>query len=185
MAWFRSSSVNWKQAPAFGAGPGIESRRSDYRRSAMPLHARRQMLWVSALRSSVERRARDSMPTRRGEKMFGGSGLTFQLRTGHLRHREPLLVLGLTPPVHQVPQAAPRGFALCTRPDRGSTDSNPIRVIETSRPTPPKRRAGWPAQATEDQDNRVIRPNPPATISGSSASNQATVKRNSHGLNTD
>ena len=38
--------------PSLGAGPGIESRRSDYRKSAMPLHLRRGMSSDGVDRSS-------------------------------------------------------------------------------------------------------------------------------------
>jgi hypothetical protein len=63
--------------------PGIESRRSDYRMSAMPLHPRRGMSSDGVDRSSVDPRARDWIPTRRGVTMSVGSCLTFQLRSGH------------------------------------------------------------------------------------------------------
>jgi hypothetical protein len=39
MAWLRSKAVNQAKALASGAGPGIEPRWLDYRKSAMDLHA--------------------------------------------------------------------------------------------------------------------------------------------------
>jgi hypothetical protein len=47
MAWLRRAAVDRAQTPASGAGPEIESRRSDDRRSAMHLPPRRG-LWVQS-----------------------------------------------------------------------------------------------------------------------------------------
>ncbi len=69
--------------PSLGAGPGITSHRADYCNSAMPLHPCRG---VSSDSVSVDPRARDWIPTRRGVRMSVGSCLTFQ-REGQAAQR--------------------------------------------------------------------------------------------------
>jgi hypothetical protein len=79
------------QALASRAGPGIESRRSDYRKSATSLHPRREVSPDSVDRSSVGLRARDWIPTRRGVEMSGG--VSSISTTGGTPSRMGLLIL--------------------------------------------------------------------------------------------
>jgi hypothetical protein len=60
--------------------PSIRSHRADYRRSAIHLHPCRGMSSDSVDRSSVDPRARDWIPTRRGVKMSGGASPHFNYK---------------------------------------------------------------------------------------------------------